>query len=189
MIASEEQSDGPRVTFTLRPEDMRAFDDYIRKKIGTPWMVLVVWAVLVLASGFWLRDAFRGNMRYDPGNPLIFPLWFVFPCSMVVCLYMQFRRQSYSRPEKYEKQTPGIFQPRTVGVGGKGIYQKDATGEGWTNWSMVTDVADTDSHIFLWYSSKIGLAIPKRAFSERALANAFVDQARQHWRSGAQQAS
>ncbi len=71
----------------------------------------------------------------------------------------------------------------TVVLNEDGIHIQVESGESFIKWSAITDIKETDTHIFLFLSSTTALIVPKRASSTNETMQAFYARAEELQRS------
>jgi hypothetical protein len=169
------------VTVQLTPADHEAFTKFTLKGSICNWRGLIVFVIVAGLFGY-SYFATDHSAPPDPALPstswkdtaiTVLPIVILFP---VVWWYL--RRQQ--RKALKEQSEAGIFSPIQLRITDEGLQEESAIFSGITKWTAISNLGETEEHLFLMRTKQIGIVIPKRSFATREGQAIFVNQLKLH---------
>lgn len=93
--------------------------------------------------------------------------------SLVLKPLIRFNLKRHVRKLLADPANAGYTSPTQLTFTGKGIFSKDELSENSYDWNAIVKKTETATHFYLFVSSLLAIAIPKRAFTNAAELESF----------------
>jgi DNA-directed RNA polymerase subunit RPC12/RpoP len=177
------------VTFELRDSDREATAEFVRANDRLAWIFgrdRDRWVGVTLAVGavgcllWYVRDLLvRARADGFSGREIAFMIAPVALLPALVWLSVWLSHRKPARKTGEIRDPHHDDGPRTAIIADEGFVLQTAGGRQMRSWEAGIDsVAETDGHIFVYFSEYWPSPVPKRAFANPASASAFAMEAR-----------